>query len=811
MKNPVIKKLLAYVLVGAMTMSTPITAVAAENSVIADAYAENQAEDGSNGSHSGTNTNTNTDTNTNTGKVDPLPDDTVLDIMGLVLDKTELTLEKDGEKATSDRIQARVLFTDYNPDDEVMVLAGDNKEREVINKNLKWRIEPATVVSTAYYANVDGSEDKSMLNVTAQNGGVATITAWIDVNANGVQDEDEMSDSATVTVKEYISSAEQIEFKLPETMYVKHTYNLNDFVTFPTSAKGEKLTFHAKGDYNKQATITSDGILTIKKNLGQDITIVAATEKAVTIEATAKVHDGNPAKAVSVDKAITLDLGKKANLNKVVKATLTGKNSGVCTDVVSWTVKNSKIATVEYAYDPYMIDEKGEYEATIVAKDIGSTTVTAVTSSGKKANIKVTVNATPDEIKLSYAGTSTEENKATIYTGKKPQLSVVSYSDFDTVIPNGKTKYVWKVTENKGFEKNKKATVKNGKVSPHYILADENVPGTVIVTAEIKASKTMPGITTEPFEFTVKQMVFKEKSAKAFDETGKAVSVDKKNLSKVCVGKPVNYSATATPEDKYLSVISGEEISEALDWSASGAGTVSDTGLITATKAGKITLKIGYVARVKGKLKLLTEKYTLESKQKATSLVLASNVFAVKAGDKAAEKVTIKIKQQLPKGAKDTISWKVVSGGATVFDKADMNIKYDKKTANDKQLVLNLKSGKYKAEAGTVIKVGAFSDSGVVAYAYIYVIGDTTGKPVITNAKPSISVGQSVNVCSNPALAVKNIAYDKEPVTYSIDKKGVSFVSVDSNGNIYGLAPGKAKVTVTSASGKKATVTVTVN
>ena len=127
MKNPVIKKLLAYVLVGAMTMSTPITAVAAENSVIADAYAENQAEDGSNGSHSGTNTNTNTDTNTNTGKVDPLPDDTVLDIMGLVLDKTELTLEKDGEKATSDRIQARVLFTDYNPDDEVMVLAADKK------------------------------------------------------------------------------------------------------------------------------------------------------------------------------------------------------------------------------------------------------------------------------------------------------------------------------------------------------------------------------------------------------------------------------------------------------------------------------------------------------------------------------------------------------------------------------------------------------------------------------------------------------------------------------------------------------------
>ena len=121
MKNQIIKKIMAYLLVGAMVITTPMTASAAG---LADAYDTGTGSDEDKSS----NTDTNTDTNTNTGGIVPVPDGTVdpivdehnYDITGIVLDKESVNLEAVDQ---TDTLQARVLFGDYDPSKEEMVWA----------------------------------------------------------------------------------------------------------------------------------------------------------------------------------------------------------------------------------------------------------------------------------------------------------------------------------------------------------------------------------------------------------------------------------------------------------------------------------------------------------------------------------------------------------------------------------------------------------------------------------------------------------------------------------------------------------------
>ena len=129
MKIRVIKKMMAYLLVGAMVLSTPMTASATEPS-IADVYTDTDDGDGS-GTLSGSGTNSGVFNET-------LGDEKVqAQVIGLALDKTSLSLEKNGA-VDSDRLQARVLFTDYSPEHEEMVLAADAKTKEIIDKFLRW-------------------------------------------------------------------------------------------------------------------------------------------------------------------------------------------------------------------------------------------------------------------------------------------------------------------------------------------------------------------------------------------------------------------------------------------------------------------------------------------------------------------------------------------------------------------------------------------------------------------------------------------------------------------------------------------------
>ena len=65
----------------------------------------------------------------------------------------QYSLEVDGE-IDMDRLQARVLYSDYDPSKEEMVLRADEQTKEIIDKYLSWEVlgnENGTVAISADY------------------------------------------------------------------------------------------------------------------------------------------------------------------------------------------------------------------------------------------------------------------------------------------------------------------------------------------------------------------------------------------------------------------------------------------------------------------------------------------------------------------------------------------------------------------------------------------------------------------------------------------------------------------------------------
>ncbi len=225
-------------------------------------------------------------------------------------------------------------------------------------------------------------------------------------------------------------------------------------------------------------------------------------------------------------------------------------------------------------------------------------------------------------------------------------------------------------------------------------------------------------------------------------------------------------------------------------------------------------------------------------------------------------KVTIKVKALNPKNSKDKIQWKVLTADDTNTDDktprkpidgvkvtsairngytsvdnkvVDTNgnevpsasASYD---AKNKSLKITIPKG---TKAGSVIKVGAYAQGGAVAYGYIYIVKPTakiSSVEVSADATPTQKNGRSVknnwdlkldkyaNISAKLTITgatteVENLgakwtigdtsAYEHEYLTYTLDKKSALIVRVDKNGKITPIKPGKATITIKTASGKK--------
>lgn len=846
MKVKVIKKMMAYLLVGAMVISTPITASAAEAS-IADVYTETDDADKSSG------TATLSGTATGSHKFEDEIAKKDVQVIGLALDKTSLSLEVNGG-LQSDRLQARVLYSDYDPVDEEMVLKADQETKKIIDNYLHWEVigNENRVVGISYYENAEGVKDHSMVNVTAKNGGNVTVRAFIDHNANGLLDGDEYYADATVSVKQL---ADSIKFSnLPDKFYLKQKYDLNKYITVePATATTCNVSFYVGAADAKKVTISDDGVLTVKKVKDPEtIKLYATTENGKQTDTDITLHPGVPANKVIISskkgdaKGVTLDFGKrkKEDMTTAELSVELQPKSGVTdkvTDSVEWSVKNPKTPVIEMTEIP-SADDTRILNVQVKALSVGTATVTAKASSGKKGTYKITVDSTPYGVAITDIET---------WTGKKPALTAVLLADDDTPgIPVGKKTKV-KFEAPKKQEQDKVSTnIKNIKVSAKGVITSDNLlKGTDKKTPieggkdsrTINVTVTHPGIDkplTDSCVVTVKQANIQNITVTdvthgapgtpiVFDNRkGDAPS---KPLSAVSGGK-YQYEAHAFSDAKCETPAS--EYDDAIVWASSSAkvGTITEKGLFTALKGGSTKLTASYVTLTtntrtnKTTAKLNKKTITVKPVQKATSLTLNKNVFVVVAGTNARD-IAINVKKQLPSGSKDLITWKYVVG-----DSAGNTIKKSDSITptNAKTTAVKVPVASYSA--GTVIKIGAYADGGAVAYAYIYVVDSKTkavratenGSAIAKN-KMELKVGvdgqrtiapqvqsseRGASFVATTEYVRENIGYVKDPVKYSFNKAGIA--SIDRNGVITGLKPGTTKLTIQTLSGKKSTVTITV-
>ena len=853
MKNQIIKKIMAYLLVGAMVITTPMTASAAG---LADAYDTGTGSDEDKSS----NTDTNTDTNTNTGgikpgEIPPVVEEFNINIFGIALDKETLDFDL-GDEEQSNTLQARVLFDGYDPSNEDMQWAVSAEEKAKIEKNIHWYSSNPDVAEV----RIIDENDNTKAMVIAKGDGEAKITAWIEADGIAYNNSNEPTPgdykaTAIVTVTEHATG---VSFNYGETPFVaKRQYDLNDYTYLsfkngselvPIKNCQESVTFSNMKINNKTTKATlKDGILKITKSLeGDIITFNMVTEGGLKAEGKITIAKENPVtKLTFANNKMAIDMGTDEAVDGVVSKesnTLTVEKkdaNAVTTDLFTWT-ESSKGKVIN-------VTGNGD-KATITAVSVGSSTVTVKASSGKSAKLKVTVTATPSDVKIEAPDMS--ESGYVTYTGKPTTMTAVLYGKNGIKIPQGKTKLAWTVND-KSYAK----VSSKGIVTPANILYAKNSKG------KLDKKNLVEGLSvTSKVSVSVKGTSINDDYDLKIDQSNvESFGIDKYNLadtskiSKVSlvknkatlkddifVGQSYNFVALATGKDPEGNIV---DFSNATAWTVSGKGINSKvneaTLQTTITSKVKATVKASYITISKNarsgaySAKKNTATITISPIQMANTLTLNKNAVVVNP-KKGNNKVTLNVKALAPKGATDKIMWKVMSRDAVtgsainglLAPNADLENQHGagiRRDAKNKKLTVTIPG---TAPVGSVIKVGAYAEGGAVAYAYIYVTDKTT--KVVTgleSVKPkntiSLKAGETAQltpklVTANGEKAVgeskwsqgNTIAYDTEPVSYILDKKSAQYVKVDANGKIVALQKGTAKVTIKTISGKSAKVTI---
>lgn len=247
---------------------------------------------------------------------------------------------------------------------------------------------------------------------------------------------------------------------------------------------------------------------------------------------------------------------------------------------VTWSTSNSKVATVSSS-------------GKIVAKKAGTATITATTSNGKKAEIKITVT----EKFINVTSISLNKENATLNVGESVSLSA-------TVLP--------KDASNKGIiwssSDESVATVKDGKVTAKKA-------GTTTITATSKDGNKKAVCT----------ITVKEKEIIAVTD----ISLDKTEIN-LEVGDTSKLTATILPKDATYSDVS---------WSTSDASVATvENGKITAKGAGTTT-----ITATSNNGKTATCKVTVTEKViEATGVSLNEKQITLKVGETFQLVATIK-------------------------------------------------------------------------------------------------------------------------------------------------------------------------
>ncbi len=839
-----------FTLTAAMLIGTPLSASAAG---LVDIY---KTEDGwgdkvpgsDDDTRTGTVTSTVTSTDTRVLGVDGV-------LEGIVLSETDVELEMVGAYDSTHPVKES-LKVDFVWSDD----ANHEADEKLLEKKFKWETTDRDIVSLN---NPNKNGKLSEMEVVAKAGGKAGVT----VSLNDYENNIHFTTTANVTVKQYASEL-SFSKELDEEAYENVSLTLEDYLVRDPKTASDEVSYEV---VRGNGTI-KNGVLKLGKlTKGDKVTVIAIGEKVKSEPKEITIKAAVPATKVAIRKVKTTDKITKydwlvntesENQFEVVldtKATkdITPDNADrftLCTDKITWSSQKPEIVAVQGS-------SKGDV-VTLVPKKVGSSKITAQTSSGKKGTLNVTVRA-------NLTGFEISADTTTLYSGQSIKLDATQYFAAEKGNDKANANFTdagltWSFAGEKDAVKAmKKAAKLNAKTGVLTINADVSGVKEITVTAtnakkigkkgdatEEKA-KTLEPIGKQPITFELKQInitnitVYENtgKDAKPIahvfvDNSGKkpklvTEKIDKK-VSTVTI--PAGTTRTYAVVAEGSVVGTGEKVAinaeDMLNWASAKEKVAVATringakrGNVKAESKGSAKITVSGATTLDGgkKYKAISASFTASVTAPTKSIKLSTKNSAIQATGK---KQTVTIKAALDKGC--TSKTKEIVWEAR-------NITSDNTTLTATGGKVQLPIGSYKA--GDIILVTAkIPSAGVQSRMTLKVVepsiaveirnGKTEGAGEIftvgkkknnaeiklSDATTNLQMVSMVNVGTKTAPEWAAAGGDeKHPnvanVTYTVNKKGIVQI-VD--GEVKGIKAGTVKITATTADGKKATLTVKV-
>ncbi len=857
------KRAIAFVLSLTMVLSLPMAASASGVQDLFDVDAQ-VAGEGSydSGSATDTGSDTGSDTSTRPPVFKPEEVEKVLpSILKVVLDKTEMELDAGG---LSGELRADLIY------DKTAV----EKEYKDLISLVKFRTYYKGRLATSNeYLKLDWSKEEARTGVArcdihARKQGNVQVFAFFDANNNGKLDPGEcVSEEITVKITE-LANDNNTKFYKDLTFYEGQKVDLNALIDNANTTSWEalegKLSWSVSDDSlfvkngvatkTKTATVDAKGVATMKKE-GSAKFFAVGKKHNFAVEVTIdKKANGNTIKSFNADPSskkqelIITDGTPSAALKVSAKAT-TKADATVLNDYVTWTVKNPKNKTVVEVV-PKTANVPGQstaantvFEAEVKGLDVGKATVTATSSTGKKVNFTVTVKAPLNKLTI----TNTDQ---VLYTGQSVKLNAVRDPKIN------QDKLTWKVV---GAGDGK--PVKDVKVNKDGLLTIGKNPSAkdggnfkVIVSAKGLAENKCG-----TYEFAVKKLYLKPVA-----DSTKIKDVMPAGAARMVVPQTNTYSLADADLQKFDIVddkgakVENPPVSVAdlLTWSSSKAKALSvdakgNAEALTAGKKVKVTASALIVTKIKANGDAVVASQKTAAKQvdivmPVTSLTVKKSVLGVTPNTTGrspkSKKVTLQVAQQLPKGCtKEVVTWTVLDGNGVVSEGVLPDTKPSKPTGKG---VLTIPAGeKYgcitvqaKAENGATVtqKVYVTPKTSKVLFDVKKGSGDaykdlTDITPIGTNGKKgSINLGQKtlLNCMINSSSQKAGSANFEPIVSCTVTGKGGAKVELRKDGKlvedgkyvregnevwITPLRAGNVTIKVTTASGKSASYTLTIN
>ena len=839
-----------FTLTAAMLIGTPLSASAAG---LVDIY---KTEDGwgdkvpgsDDDTRTGTVTSTVTSTDTRVLGVDGV-------LEGIVLSETDVELEMVGAYDSTHPVKES-LKVDFVWSDD----ANHEADEKLLEKKFKWETTDRDIVSLN---NPNKNGKLSEMEVVAKAGGKAGVT----VSLNDYENNIHFTTTANVTVKQYASEL-SFSKELDEEAYENVSLTLEDYLVRDPKTASDEVSYEV---VRGNGTI-KNGVLKLGKlTKGDKVTVIAIGEKVKSEPKEITIKAAVPATKVAIRKVKTTDKITKYDwlvntesenqfevvLDTKAKKDITPDDAErftLCTDKITWSSQKPEIVAVQGS-------SKGDV-VTLVPKKVGSSKITAQTSSGKKGTLNVTVRA-------NLTGFEISADTTTLYSGQSIKLDATQYFAAEKGNDKANANFTdagltWSFAGEKDAVKAmKKAAKLNAKTGVLTINADVSGVKEITVTAtnakkigkkgdatEEKA-KTLEPIGKQPITFELKQInitnitVYENtgKDAKPIahvfvDNSGKkpklvTEKIDKK-VSTVTI--PAGTTRTYAVVAEGSVVGTGEKVAinaeDMLNWASAKEKVAVATringakrGNVKAESKGSAKITVSGATTLDGgkKYKAISASFTASVTAPTKSIKLSTKNSAIQATGK---KQTVTIKAALDKGC--TSKTKEIVWEAR-------NITSDNTTLTATGGKVQLPIGSYKA--GDIILVTAkIPSAGVQSRMTLKVVepsiaveirnGKTEGAGEIftvgkkknnaeiklSDATTNLQMVSMVNVGTKTAPEWAAAGGDeKHPnvanVTYTVNKKGIVQI-VD--GEVKGIKAGTVKITATTADGKKATLTVKV-